>query len=174
MTHGGDRTPGSVLAGRLAAARARVRARTRGDVVWLDPGDDAPPDGRWDTVVSCGWLPGRDDLPAAVAHLAALLAPRGRLVVLEPDRATGWRAVPAFLGAGRVGRDGDGGPAHLNRDVAAALWASGLRVVETEHLVVEGVPSPLRRWLLAEACFPPTADLPAPRRRRGPITEETP
>lgn len=152
-------TAAAVLAGSLGPRRARLLAEVQGRTLHLRPGDPVPPaDGpRWDTIVSEVWLASQADLPAAVRRLADLLAPGGRLLVLEPERALGWRGLAGFLTVGSAGL-------HLDRNVSGALWAAGLRVTDADHQVAAGAPGPLRHWLLAVACHPPTAPLgdPAP------------
>jgi hypothetical protein len=147
-------TAAAVLAGSLGQRRARLLAEVRGATLHLRPGDPTPSaaDPRPDTIVSEVWLASQADLPAAVRRLADLLAPGGRLLVLEPERALGWRGLAGFLTVGSAGL-------HLDRDVSGALWAAGLRVVDADHQVAAGAPRPLRHWLLAVACHPPTAPL---------------
>jgi hypothetical protein len=150
-------TLAAVLAGRLAVARRDVEAAAQrhaadGALVLLTPGSP-PPSGTFAAVVSAGWLAGRADLPAAVGHLAGALAPGGRLFLLEPERPPGLAGAAGFLARPRPG-------VHLDRDVAGALWASGLRLVDADHLEVRGAGRALRRWLRAVACLPPTADYP--------------
>lgn len=141
-----------MLAGSLGPRRTRLLTEVRGRTLHLRPGDPVPPaDGiRSDTIVSEVWLASQADLPAAVHRLADLLAPGGRLLVLEPERALGWRGLAGFLGIGPTAL-------HLDRDVSGALWAAGLRVTDADHQVVPGAPRPLRHWLLGVACHPPTA-----------------
>lgn len=148
-------TAAAVLARSLGNERARLLDGADGSVLHLRPGDPAPStDGpSADTIVSEVWLATQADLPAAVARLAGLLAPGGHLVVLEPERSLGLR--------GLVGLLTPSSGLHLDRDVCGALWASGLRVTDADHRVARGAPRPLRNWLLARACHPPTAPLAA-------------
>jgi hypothetical protein len=150
-------TAAAVLAGSLGPQRARLLAEVRGRSLHLRPGDPVPPDAgpRPDTIVSEVWLASQPDLPASVRRLMDLLAPGGRLLVLEPERALGWRGLVGFLTLGSGGPHPD--HLHLDRDVSGALWAAGLRVVDAEHRVVAGASRPLRHWLLAMACHPSTA-----------------
>jgi hypothetical protein len=150
----------TLLAGRLAPELAGLTEAARGRTMHLlagEPGPQAAGERDWDTVVSAGWLAGRPDLPGAVGLLGGLLAPGGRLLLLEPTRGVGWRALAAFALAGIGGAAAE----HLDRDVAGAVWASGLRIPDLRHLELPGEPPSLRYWLCAEACFPPTAPLAA-------------
>jgi hypothetical protein len=155
-------TAAAVLAGSLGPQRTRLLAEVRGRSLHLRPGDPVPPDAgpRPDTIVSEVWLASQADLPAAVRRLADLLAPGGRLLVLEPERALGWRGLAGFLTVGSAGSHLDRqhlDRLHLDRDVSGALWSAGLRVVDADHRVAAGASRPLRHWLLAVACHPPTA-----------------
>lgn len=169
--------PGQVIDGPLRHVRERLEQRATGRTLELTPGKPREPwpAGSCDTVLSLGWLPGQADLPGAVAQLASLLAPRGRLILLEPVPELGWRRTAAFVAS--VFRRGG---LHLDRDVSAVVWSTGLRIVDVERFTVEGAALGLRRWLAGVACFPPTADLPelVPARRPGaretePVEEDT-
>ncbi len=89
------------------------------------------PDGSFDTVVCTLVLCTVTDPEAALQRIRRLLAPGGVLLFLEHVRARGWRGhlqravTPAWQ---RVA-----GGCHLDRDVPAAIRASGLVVTDMER-----------------------------------------
>jgi SAM-dependent methyltransferase len=137
----GQVTSVDVTDGRLSAAAGRR------DPLAL-PGDAAPPPGPgrvYDTVVSVGGLLTEPDLPEVLAAVDALLAPGGRLVLVDSTRS--WRRgldrAPAGLrlwpAVGRL-------HLHLHRDLVGALWAHRFIPLTVERFTVPTPVVPLRSW----------------------------
>lgn len=117
----------------VAAARAKVEARTAGDLppttVVVAAVEDvataaAPP---YDTVVDTFGLCSVADPVAALRAMAAVVAPGGSIILLEHGRTNRWRWLDDRLDAGA--------PAHAarwgcewNRDILRCVEDAGLRV----------------------------------------------
>ncbi len=136
---GGRITSVEVSRGRLAAYAGRR------DPLAL-PGDPPAADGPGrvhDTIVSVGGLLTEPDLPGALAALDALLAPGGRLLLVDSTRS--WRRSLGLLGAvPRVWPAVAG--LHLQRDLVGALWAHGFVPLVVERFTVPTPVVPLRSW----------------------------
>jgi ubiquinone/menaquinone biosynthesis C-methylase UbiE len=111
----------------------RLRLRSPGAEIVPAGAEELPfDDGSFDTVVSTLVLCTVPDLDAALAEIARVLVPRGRLLVLEHVRSgdaglARWqdRLTPAW----RVVARG----CHPNRDTAAAITGAGFAFEELEH-----------------------------------------
>jgi hypothetical protein len=138
-----------VLAGtRIEAGPPAAAERAAGPQVH----DLAPsrPDGRYDTVVATGVLAGFADLGAITSALAALVADDGALLFVEPVGVPGWSSVirTSLPGPGR------GAPwraLHLDRDVPAAVRATGLVVCDLDRGELPAQPASLRHWVSGRA-----------------------
>lgn len=110
------------------------------------PGDAPAPPGPgrvYDTVVSVGGLLTEPNLPGVLAAVDALLAPGGRLLLVDSTRS--WRRGLDRLSAGprlwpTIGR------LHLHRDLVGALWAHGFVPLAVERFTVPTPVVPLRSW----------------------------
>jgi SAM-dependent methyltransferase len=149
---GPQRFPDAVTA-ELAARRSAILARAegrildlstvgaRGALVAASMGEPGPE--RFDTVVSVAELMRFPDLLAAARGMVALLAPGGRIEVVEPVQhvSVGHRVV-ANLWAGH--------PAvrhrFVERDVVETLWFAGLTLSDLERFVMPTVVWPLRQF----------------------------
>lgn len=87
-------------------------------------------DASFDTVFSVFQLASAPSLPGALDRIAALLAPSGRLLFLEPGRQTGvgaraqrLAAVPVAVTLGW----------HPDRDIPSELRSAGLSVIDLER-----------------------------------------
>ena len=110
------------------------------------PGSPAPGPGPgpvYDTVVSVGGLLGEPDLPGALDALDDVLAPGGRLLLVESTRS--WRRLVRTLGALPTAWPASR-PLHLQRDLVAALWAHGFAPLVVERFTVPTSVVPLRSW----------------------------
>lgn len=110
-----------------------------------------PAAARFDTIVSVGGLLAEPDLPAALEALASLLAPGGRMWMVESTRS--WR-LSAGLISSLPGVWGSVGHLHLQRDLPGALWSCGLAPLTVERFVVPTLIAPLRNWAHITAARP--------------------
>lgn len=101
--HVGPVTLADSSAGMRAAMQAKVDAGTLVDArVWaLDLATEAPPDEHFDVIVTVMALHHITDLPPVLASFAALLAPEGRLCIVDLDHEDG-----SFHGEGFAGHHG--------------------------------------------------------------------
>ena len=114
------------------------------------------PDGSYDTVVATGVLAGFADLGAITAALAALVADDGALLFVEPVGAPGWSSVirTSLLSPGRAA---PWRALHLDRDVPAAVRATGLVVCDLDRGELPAQPPSLRHWVSGRAVRIPAA-----------------
>lgn len=131
------------------------RGRTGGDdphgVTRIDAGVDALRAlgvGPFDTIVSLIRTPLVADLDRFLGAAIDLLAPDGRLLMLEPVCRSG-RAGRVLALGGRLGRAAGG--LHLDRDLPAELRKRGLVVTDLDRFEVPTVSAPLRPFVDATA-----------------------
>jgi len=115
-------------------AKAQRRAATRARLSFVEAAAEALPfeDGRFDVVVSVGSLKHWTDRRLGLRECARVLAPGGRLLVIEADRDSRAEDVRAFAAAWRL-------PLPLRmfmgRTLARLIRTRGLTVGETKALV---------------------------------------
>jgi hypothetical protein len=149
---------GRVLDLSLVDSRAMVHRRSAVSEAVPSPADVSSPDDRpYDVVISTVSLVFFPDLVHALSVIERALAPAGELWLVEPTHhpgrlatvlATVWAAHPAVRGL------------HVERDVPAAIRASGLVLTGLERFDVPTPIRPLRRFVQGVA-------------RRDPIDEVT-
>lgn len=134
--------------------RAALLAALDDEIVVCDDSGDPPETAAADHVVSVAWLARQDDLDAAFAQLVGLMAPAGRLHLLEPtvgvDGVARAQRLAATVGLRRTGW-------RIDRDVPAAARRAGLVMTDLERFSMP-VPSPvLRPWIEGTARVRPLA-----------------
>jgi hypothetical protein len=111
--------------------------------------------GRYDTITSVCGLVHVPDLLAAAAAIDRLLAPAGRLLVVEPvDRPAVGGLVLASLGALHPAARG----LHLNRDLPQVLRCTSLTIVDIERIAMPTPIWPLRAFVALTAARVPTPE----------------
>jgi len=109
--------------------------------------------GRYDTVISTVQLVHQPDLAAALLALAELLAPAGRLLLLEPTvhptrggllLGSLWARHPSVAGL------------HLNRDITDTLRHTPLSFCDLERITMPTRIWPLRTFVALSARHAPT------------------
>ncbi|HEX8104847.1 MAG TPA: class I SAM-dependent methyltransferase [Solirubrobacteraceae bacterium] len=137
--------PGPHMGARLAR-----RATGRAEVVRA-PAERLPfPDARFDTVVATLVLCTVADPAAALAEMARVLRPGGRLLFMEHVRAEDpgvARRQDRVLPVWRFVADG----CHPNRDTLAALEASSLQVEDVSHERLPKAPTFVRPLIVGSA-----------------------
>jgi len=133
--HVGPVTLADTSEGMRAVMHAKIAAGTLTNAsIWaLDLATEAPPDERFDLIVTVMALHHIADLPPVLERFAALLAPRGHLCVVDLDHEDG-----SFHGDGFAGHHGFRRP-----ELADQLGAAGLGDVVFENcheMVRDGVP----------------------------------
>jgi hypothetical protein len=133
---------------RLGSAGEAV-ARTAGPLVH----DLAPPrpDGAYDTVVATGVLAGFADLGAITSALAALVADGGALLFVEPVGVPGWAHVLRTSIPDPRRRRAPWRALALDRDVPAAVRATGLVVCDLARGELPDQHPSLRHWVSGRA-----------------------
>jgi hypothetical protein len=110
----------------------------------LDHGLAADEVGRYDAVISVAGLARLPDLGAAVSVIAAMLAPHGVMMAVEPGCRPGAMAVvAASLGALLPAARG----VHLARDLPATVRSAGLTVTDVERFTMPTLIWPLRPFV---------------------------
>ncbi|MCX4242497.1 methyltransferase domain-containing protein [Paraliomyxa miuraensis] len=113
--------------------RARRRAGARRLSFVEAPAEALPfADGRFDVVVSVGAFKHWSDQGRGLRECTRMLAPGGRLLVLEADRDSPPQDVEAFVSAWRLPRPLR---SFMGRTLARMIRTQGLTVGETEALV---------------------------------------
>ena len=123
----------------LRVRRDRLFAQARGEVLDLATDGLAHAGGSFDTVLSFLYLCTVDDLDTTLGRIEALLAPRGRLLVLEHVRGTGWRArlQDASTPVWRHVASG----CRADRDPIGAMRRAGFAVTDCDRFTVNrGLP----------------------------------
>ena len=179
--HPADRYPGPVRA-ELARRREQILVRAHGRILDLDDpesiapflgigattigrlaggGGPAPDPGvpadRYDTVVATGVLAGFADLGAIVAALAALIVDDGALLFVEPVGEPGWSHVVRTSLPDPRSRGAASRTLHLDRDIPAAVWSTGLVVCDLDRGELPAQPRSLRHWVTGRALRIPGA-----------------
>jgi ubiquinone/menaquinone biosynthesis C-methylase UbiE len=131
--------------------RARLAASPRQATVLEAPAERLPlADGEFDLAVATLVLCTVPDPPAALAELRRVLAPGGRLLLIEhvrsQDRGTA-RWQDRLHGPWRFFADG----CHCNRDTAATLAAAGFETAGLEHGQVPKAPPIVRPLIRGQA-----------------------
>jgi len=120
-------------------------------VIRVDAGFDSLVElgsGPFDTIVSLIRTPLISDFPRLVESVHELMAPHGRLMLLEPVRRTGRLGRVLTMG-GAIARASGG--LYLDRDIPADLRSAGLTVIDLERFEVPTVSAPLRPFVEATA-----------------------
>jgi len=112
---------------------------------------DAVAPERYDTVVATGVLAGFADLGAITATLAALVADDGALLFVEPVGAPGWSHVVRASIPDPRHRRAPWRALALDRDVPAAVRATGLVVCDLDRGELPDQPPSLRHWVSGRA-----------------------
>lgn len=107
--------------------------------------------GQYDTICSPAALVRFADLPAAVGALAAMLAPRGEILAIEPIGRPGLGGLLAGS-AGALLPAARG--AHLGRDVPATVRSAGLTITDIERFTMPTPVWPLRPFVQLRAMHP--------------------
>lgn len=108
-------------------------------------------DERYDTIVATGVLAGFADLGAVTAALASLVADDGALLFVEPVGVPGWSHTVRTTLAGPRRRAEPWRARHLDRDVPAAVRATGLVVCDLDRGELPAQPRSLRHWVSGRA-----------------------
>lgn len=112
---------------------------------------------RYDCVVATGVLAAFADLGGITAALAALVVDDGALLFVEPVGVPGWSPlIRASLTGPRHTRSPWPG-LHLDRDVPAAVRATGLVVCDLDRGELPAQPWSLRHWVSGRAVRIPGA-----------------
>ncbi len=117
----------------------------------IDDRPRLPTTDRFDTVVATGVLSAFADLGAIVAALADLVADDGALLFVEPIGRPGWAATMGQTVAGLQHRRAPWRSLHLDRDVPAAVRATGLVICDLDRGELPAEPRPLRHWVTGRA-----------------------
>jgi SAM-dependent methyltransferase len=129
----------------LAGTPSPVGA-TSGRAALAPPPEPLPEAERYDTVLSIAALAAHADLPAALAALRRLLAPRGRLLAVEPTR--GPDHLSFLAGALPRARSRPSGPrVHLGRDLPRLLRSADLWPSDLERFSMPTRSPSLRPWV---------------------------
>ena len=171
-----DAGSGSEVAGDRARRTSAIQAKREGAAPGF--GADRPASGgggveallserhageRYDTILSLVRTPFVEDIAAFLTALDRLMAPGGRLLMVEPTggahrsavslvaaAAAAWagrsRSFSAGLRLGRGTLPPCRGPLRLDHDVVAELWARGFAVTDLHHFQVPSAPPKWRRF----------------------------
>lgn len=106
---------------------------------------------RYDTVVATGVLAAFADLGAITAALADLVADDGALLVVEPIGEPGWSHVLRTSLPDPRHRRAPWRDLHLDRDLTAAVRATGLVICDLDRGELPAQPPSLRHWVSGRA-----------------------